>query len=549
MKNSILILLILTLLTIVVQHSWALSPRDVLIVYNATLAESKDVAIYYAKRREVPLSNLLGLHVTDSERISRSKFDKDMAPQVRSAVKRIRKAGGTPSILLMFGIPLRVGGPGNKESGINFGDFFSKKVTEYQELTLQLSFQLAHLIQNPSPYDRPKQALKSFTTKECIEIAGKYISKASKHLTQQAQDKGIETRMDAISLFMRLTGISSTATLVKKQLLKKRDLKTGLVQNKILLNLDAILKQQLAEIHFKGVLPEDALMSATIVRLEDGVVGELRFWEKLKKLHANPRASASVDSELTLILADSYQLAGWLPNPFLKKYDTFPFIKKIRKETIMVARLDGPTPLLAKRLIDDAIETENNGLEGVFYIDTRGLKDKKKHTGYSWYDQHLTNLYDVVKKQSSMDIVIEDTPDLFPSGACPNTALYCGWYSLANYIDAFKWQKGSVGFHIASAEASTLKRLGSKVWCKRMIEEGVTATLGPVEEPYVSSFPLPDVFFPLLMTGKLPLLEVYFRSTPYLSWRQILIGDPLYTPFKKNPAIKLTKNKKGREYQ
>jgi hypothetical protein len=60
-----------------------------------------------------------------------------------------------------------------------------------------------------------------------------------------------------------------------------------------------------------------------------------------------------------------------------------------------------------------------------------------------------------------------------------------------------------------------------------------------VEEPYLTSFPLPDHFFPLLMSGKLPLLEVYFHSIPHVSWRQILIGDPLYTPFKGKPAIRL----------
>ena len=39
------------------------------------------------------------------------------------------------------------------------------------------------------------------------------------------------------------------------------------------------------------------------------------------------------------------------------------------------------------------------------------------------------------------------------------------------------------------------------------------------------------------MTGKLPLLEVYFRTVPHVSWMQILIGDPLYRPFKNYPAI------------
>ena len=43
----------------------------------------------------------------------------------------------------------------------------------------------------------------------------------------------------------------------------------------------------------------------------------------------------------------------------------------------------------------------------------------------------------------------------------------------------------------------------------------------------------------MLMSGKLTLLETYFRSTPHISWRLIVIGDPLYTPFKNNPAIDL----------
>ena len=211
----------------------------------------------------------------------------------------------------------------------------------------------------------------------------------------------------------------------------------------------------------------------------------------------------------------------------------------------MVGRIDGPNPTPAKRLIKDAVNTENTGLSGIFYIDARGLKEDGNRSAYTLYDRHLINLYDIIKKNSSMKVVLDDKGELFPQGACPNAALYCGWYSLANYRDSFKWRTGAVGFHVASAEARTLRQPESNVWCKRMIEEGVAATLGPVAEPYLSSFPLPDVFFPLLMTGKLSLLEVYFRTIPYLSWRQIIIGDPLYTPFKKNPAIELDKEQNG----
>jgi len=142
-----------------------------------------------------------------------------------------------------------------------------------------------------------------------------------------------------------------------------------------------------------------------------------------------------------------------------------------------------------------------------------------------------------------MPLVLDKAPGLFPPGSCPNAALYCGWYSLGRYVPAFKWNQGAVGYHVASSEATTLKKPGSTVWCKRMLEAGVAATLGPVAEPYLFSFPLPDRFFPILMTGKLTLLEVYFLTVPHVSWMQVLIGDPLYQPFKNNPAIRPQKIK------
>ncbi len=64
-----------------------------------------------------------------------------------------------------------------------------------------------------------------------------------------------------------------------------------------------------------------------------------------------------------------------------------------------------------------------------------------------------------------------------------------------------------------------------------MLEEGVAATIGPVYEPDVQAFPLPDLFFQTLTEGYLSLAESYLVSLPYLSWQMVLIGDPLYKPF------------------
>ena len=108
---------------------------------------------------------------------------------------------------------------------------------------------------------------------------------------------------------------------------------------------------------------------------------------------------------------------------------------------------------------------------------------------------------------------------------------------MARYVDAFDWKPGAVGYHLASSEASVLRKPGAKVWCNAMLEDGVCATLGPVYEPYLSAFPLPDDFFSLLLTGRHTLAEVYYRTKPFNSWVMVLVGDPLYNPFKGRPLL------------
>ena len=63
-----------------------------------------------------------------------------------------------------------------------------------------------------------------------------------------------------------------------------------------------------------------------------------------------------------------------------------------------------------------------------------------------------------------------------------------------------------------------------------MLGDGITATLGSVNEPYLGAFPKPDEFFAELIRGKC-LVEAWYRTKPYNSWQMLLIGDPLYTPF------------------
>ncbi len=243
---------------------------------------------------------------------------------------------------------------------------------------------------------------------------------------------------------------------------------------------------------------------------------------------------AAVDSELTVVRAGDYPLEGWVPNPFFYGFrkKTFTLVKK--GHVLMVSRLDGPTTATVRRIINDSLAAETVGLRGKACFDARWkMPDKRPQSGYALYDYSIHQAARLIRKSGLMPVATDSRDTLFQKGQCPAAALYCGWYSLGKYVDAFTWQKGAVGYHIASSECASLRNQKSRGWCKMMLEKGVAATIGPVYEPYVQAFPLPEIFFSLLVDGYLTLGECYLVSLPYLSWQMVLVGDPLYRPFEK----------------
>ncbi|MFC1793563.1 TIGR03790 family protein [Planctomycetota bacterium] len=238
--------------------------------------------------------------------------------------------------------------------------------------------------------------------------------------------------------------------------------------------------------------------------------------------------NASVDSELSMVLFIGYNLYRWQPN-FLKTD-----AKGQGLVTLMVSRLDGPDYDIIKGLVDKAIAAEKKGLKGITYIDSRGITSKNM---YGQFDQSLRDLAMFTRSRTKIAVKEERTAKLFVPGSCPQTALYCGWYSLKKYVDAFDFVDGAIGYHIASFEAVSLRDPNSSQWCPSMLMDGITATLGPVAEPYLHTFPEPRTFFSKLYEGNC-LVKAYYSTKPVNSWQMLLIGDPLYRPFKTFPQKK-----------
>src|SRR6267142_2068289 len=119
-------------------------------------------------------------------------------------------------------------------------------------------------------------------------------------------------------------------------------------------------------------------------------------WEPLDERRqrlAYEESQACVDSELSLMWWDHYELRRWQLN--LLYFQVPEALRKDKPPLLMVSRLDGPTPALAMRLVDQAIAVEAKGLSGKVYVDARGIGYDPKHDtghGYGGYDESLREM-------------------------------------------------------------------------------------------------------------------------------------------------------------
>ena len=252
------------------------------------------------------------------------------------------------------------------------------------------------------------------------------------------------------------------------------------------------------------------------------------------------QSTAAVDSELMLLWWPPHPAARWLPNPLY--WRVTPAERAKFPPVLLASRLDGPSPVLARRLVDDALAAEAaGGPAGKAYIDARGIPlDRKKAgetgTGYEGYDESFREAATLLTK-AGLAVTLDNTDPVFGPGTCPDAGLYAGWYSLGTYVPSLTLNPGAVAWHLASSEAVTLRDRTSNLWCPRLLMAGAAVTLGPVAEPYTVGFPKPAEFFAHLLTGKHTVAECFARTQRLASWQTVLVGDPLYNPYKLKPRL------------
>jgi uncharacterized protein (TIGR03790 family) len=236
---------------------------------------------------------------------------------------------------------------------------------------------------------------------------------------------------------------------------------------------------------------------------------------------------ASVDSELAVVARFSHEISGALNNPYFQSYRAIG--DAADAALMLVCRLDAPTVEVVRRMITDAVETENAGLWGRAYVD--GAHNTSG--GFQIGDQWLSEIPEQMHK-AGVPVVFDDRPEIFPVGFPMNDcAIYFGWYTATAagpFADpGFHFTRGAVAVHIHSFSASTL-RDPNAAWAGPLLMKGAAATLGNVYEPYLQLTAHLNVFSDRLLHG-FTFAESAYMAMPTLSWMGVAIGDPLYRPY------------------
>lgn len=264
---------------------------------------------------------------------------------------------------------------------------------------------------------------------------------------------------------------------------------------------------------------------------------------------------ASVDSELTLLyrklLGVPIPPAGKVPNPYYLgnrlPSDAERFAHR-NHDIFLVTRLDGFSVDDVMKLIDRAAAPARDGL---FVLDQRAVLIGNR-VGDDWLNAAADRL---TSSGLGPRVVLEQSK--LPAAPTAPVLGYYSWGSndaaVATRNVGVTFAPGALAGMFVSTDARTFREppAGWNIgkWGPRsgyyegspqsltgdLIRAGATGVAGHVAEPYLDGSARPQILFPSYVAG-FNLAESFYLSIPYLSWQNVVIGDPLCSPFTKAQA-------------
>jgi uncharacterized protein (TIGR03790 family) len=514
-----------------------LQADELLLIVNKNIPASIKSAEFYAKARLVPDGRILALSLPASEEIPFDKYEQEIVPAVRDFLRTNHLETKVKCAVTFFGVPFRIAGKPHVDADQIEGVYLKQDLDAVAKKALAPVAQIEGVAQDLNPDFKPLS--KGEGPQELMARANFALLDINKHLppADDPQHAKLFTRL--VELMRQFGGDALLAARVPDaeltQLLPDDQAKAWPARRK---EIEANLRQ-IEALSEKRWDAEARKKVRELTASTSGLFGQLGIIHSQQKYVDSDGTAAAFDNELALLWWNYYPRSSYLPNPLHYRSP----LGTEHPPVLMVSRLDGPQEGTAMQIILGSLKAERDGLKGKFVIDSTGgtgpggVPDKAG--GYRKFDQHLIELADLVRTKTKIPVTLDRRSEVIPPRSVKDVALYCGWYSVRNYVPSCSFVAGAVGFHVASFEMISLRTDNEKGWVAGLLNDGIAATMGAVAEPYLAAFPYPDEFFPLLLTGKLTLAEVYWKTCPMVSWMMTCVGDPLYTPFKTNPQMKV----------
>lgn len=541
------IAVMLAMLASITGSAWALEADELALVVNRNAPEGRILAEFYAQQRGVPPGRIIALNLPRQEEMSFERYGPDVVAPVREFLRQNQLEKQVKCLVTFYGVPLRLGNkPISKAERVELMQLEQRaaQLREQVEEAVRAAEEQAKALDEhfagpaTNPGTRPGTQSAAHLSGNPAERATAALRVVLEKLGQLPVAQRKEPTKNFATVLERLGGPKALveqfgAAQLADPALGDQDK----ARWRELIQRDQQARQEIVQLQSQA---QDATTRSRLRELMEqnqGLFGLLRQVQLQIELLRSDESGAALDNELALLWWDNYPRSRWLGNPLHYSASSAP-----AHPAMMVMRLDAPQAGMVRQLIVASLKAEHDGLQGKIVLDSRGLAASDKPgngSSYGRYDQTLRDLAELVRTKTKLQLVWDQRSEVLPANSVQNVALYCGWYSLRHYVPFGTFNIGAVGYHVASLELVSLHNEEDKGWVHGLLGDGMVATMGAVAEPYLHSFPPADDFFPLLMTGKLTLAEVYWKTTPLSSWMLDCIGDPLYTPYKNDPALKV----------
>jgi uncharacterized protein (TIGR03790 family) len=520
----------------------ALDASELALVVNRNMPDGMKLAELYAKTRQVPDHRIIELDLPNSEQMSFEDYERDVVPPIRQFLRLNDPHRHIKCLVTFYGMPFRIAAHVDTREE-------TQELAALRGQLRDVGDQLQSLVgqseQMATSYDPAFTPLTPATTlvppENSDQLNGPGIDALARRLDHAGKSMMLSIRQIADPA-QHSAGEKQLIALVQRfqatvQLKDSDPTTSGAVTSTTIPSVSpsvAAADPALAEIQLEDRRFDPAARESfrQLAAKEGGLFRYAKLILAQIEYLSPEDSEAATDNELSLLWFTFYPRARWQLNSL-----DYRLSLGGNSPALMVSRLDGPDPTIVRQMILDSVHAEEQGLQGKVVIDSRGLAMQGPDAAY---DDSLRKLGALIRSKTNLQLTFDDKPDVLPPHSVQDVAVYCGWYSVGKYIPCCSFVPGAVGYHMASFEMVTLRDPNNTGWVRGLLNDGVAATVGPVSEPYLQAFPPPNEFFPLLFTGKLTLAEVYWKTELMASWRMCLVGDPLYTPFKKQPALKVT---------